>query len=64
MWNCKCCDYTGSVICPARIVGHFTDLFVRRSVALPTPLIEFTVACVPRRLDQCAAVILGFTRYN
>ena len=64
MWNCKSCDYTGSVICPALIVDHFTEPFAWRYVALPTPPIEFTVACIPHRLDQCAAVILGLTRYN
>ena len=24
-WNCKCCNYTGSVFCPTHIVRHFPD---------------------------------------
>ena len=33
-------------------------------MALLSPLFEFTVSCVPRRLDLCIAVVLGFSRHN
>jgi len=63
-WNCKCCNYTGSLFGPTRIVGHFTDPFAWRWVALPSPQFEFTVSCVPRRLNRCIAAVLVFSRYN
>ena len=63
-WNCKCCNYTGSLFCPTRIVGHFTDSFAWRWVVLPSPQFEFTVSCVPRRFDRCIAVVLGLSHHK
>jgi len=62
-WNCNCCNYTGSFFCPTRIVCHFIDYFAWRDVALPSPLLEFTVSCVPRRLHRWIAVVLDFSRH-
>jgi hypothetical protein len=33
-------------------------------VALPPQLFEFTVSYVPRHLDRCIAVLLGFSHHN